>query len=140
MKTCYNLDYQKFLIIMIFYSVCLSPLIEILSKNGLPYNLVYKDELDSFLGRQFLIDESLATFNIGRFHSMKGSLYDNAVGEATFKIIKLHLWIQMNFHSLKHLALELSDYVNLYNKHRIHGTLGYVSPMKYKKLSLQKVV
>lgn len=27
--------------------------IETLSKNGLPYNLVYKDELDLFLGRQF---------------------------------------------------------------------------------------
>ncbi|NTZ20794.1 TIGR02391 family protein [Paenibacillus sp. JMULE4] len=27
--------------------------IDILSKNGLPYNLVYKDELDVFLGREF---------------------------------------------------------------------------------------
>lgn len=28
-------------------------LVEILSKNGLPYNLVYKDELDTFLKRDF---------------------------------------------------------------------------------------
>ncbi|WP_420916474.1 IS3 family transposase [Paenibacillus thiaminolyticus] len=25
----------------------------------------------------------------------------------------------------KHLTLEFNDYVNWYNKHRIHGTLGY---------------
>ncbi|WP_081676728.1 IS3 family transposase [Paenibacillus alvei] len=25
--------------------------------------------------------------------------------------------------------MELNDYVNGYNKHRIHGTLGYMSPV-----------
>ncbi|MGG1596418.1 TIGR02391 family protein [Paenibacillus naphthalenovorans] len=31
----------------------IDPVVEILSKNGLPYNLVYKDELDLFLKRDF---------------------------------------------------------------------------------------
>ncbi|WP_197267276.1 IS3 family transposase [Paenibacillus alvei] len=25
--------------------------------------------------------------------------------------------------------------MNLYNKHRIHGTLGYMSPVDYRKLA-----
>lgn len=35
-----------------------------------------------------LIDETLTVFQIGRFLSMKGCPYDNAVAEATFKIMK----------------------------------------------------
>ncbi|WP_083711241.1 IS3 family transposase [Domibacillus epiphyticus] len=42
------------------------------------------------------------------------------------------------FDSLKHLTLEFSDYVNWFNKLRIHGTLGYVSPIEYKRSSLKK--
>lgn len=87
-----------------------------------------------------LIDETLATFNIARSLSMKGCPYDNAVAEATFKIMKTEFINQTNFHSLQQLKLELSDYVNWYNKRRIHGTLGYVSPIEYKRLALKKVV
>jgi transposase InsO family protein len=35
------------------------------------------------------------------------------------------------------LALEFGDYVNWFNKLRIHGTRGYVSPLEYKKLFLK---
>lgn len=33
-------------------------------------------------------------------------------------------------------GLELFDYVNWYNNIRIHGSLGYVSPVDYRKCSL----
>lgn len=59
-----------------------------------------------------LIDETLATFNIGRSLSMKSCPYDNAMAEATFKIIKTEFVRQMRFDSLNHLTLEFSDYVN----------------------------
>jgi putative transposase len=85
-----------------------------------------------------LIDETLSTFNIGRSLSMKGCPSDNAVAEATFKIIKTEFVSQMTFNSLEQLTLEFSDYVNWFNKLRIHGTLGYVSPIEYKRLSLKK--
>ncbi|MGG0741571.1 transposase, partial [Niallia taxi] len=87
-----------------------------------------------------LIDQTLAAFQIGRSLSMKGCPYDNAVAEATFKIIKTEFISQIKFDSLEHLTLEFSDYVNWYNKLRIHGTLGYVSPIDYKQSSLKKAV
>ncbi len=37
------------------------------------------------------------------------------------------------------MKLEIHDYVNWYNKHRIHGTLGYMSPVDYRKMALEKL-
>ncbi len=86
------------------------------------------------------MDELLKTFKIGRSLSMKGCPYDNAVAEATYKIMKTEFVNQMNFQSLRHLELELSDYVNWFNNHRIHGTLGYMTPIQYRYEALKKVV
>jgi len=86
------------------------------------------------------IDEALETFKIKRSLSMKGCPYDNAVAEATFKIIKTEFVKGIYFESLDQLKLELDDYVHWYNHIRIHGTLGYLSPIEYKKEHLKKIV
>jgi len=44
------------------------------------------------------------------------------------------------FDSLEDLIRELHDYVNWFNHVRIHGTLGYVSPVQYKLEHLKKTV
>ncbi|WP_412973470.1 IS3 family transposase [Niallia circulans] len=77
-----------------------------------------------------LIDEALETFDIKRSLSMKGCPYDNAVAEATFKIIKTEFIKERHFTSLEELSRELYDYVNWFNYIRIHGTLGYLSPIE----------
>lgn len=79
------------------------------------------------------MDELLETFEIGRSLSAKGCPYDNAVAEATY----IH---QMEFQNLDHLQLELYDYVNWFNKHRIHGSLGYMTPVQYRQATLKKAV
>lgn len=65
------------------------------------------------------IDELLETSEIGRSLSKKGYPYDNAVAEATYKIIQTEFVNRMNFQNLPHLEVELYDYVNWFNKHRI---------------------
>jgi len=87
-----------------------------------------------------LIDDALTTFNIKRSLSMKGCPYDNAVAEATFKIIKTEFVRGKHYNSLEELTRELHDYVHWFNHIRIHGTLGYVSPIEYKKTHLKKFV
>lgn len=87
-----------------------------------------------------LIDEALVTFKIQRSLSLKGSPYDNAVAEAMFKVIKTEFINGTYFDSQEELDLELFDYINWYNNLRIHGTLGYLSPMEYKSMHLKKVV
>ena len=52
---------------------------------------------------------------------MKGCPYDNAVAEATYKIIKTEFVKGRTFSSLEELNLELTDYVNWFNNHRSHS-------------------
>lgn len=87
-----------------------------------------------------LIDETLSTFNIDRSLSKKGCPYDNAVAEATFKIIKTEFVNQYTFDNLDELKLELSDYINWFNNLRIHSSLNYLTPSEYRNTHLKKVV
>ncbi|MCM3024627.1 IS3 family transposase [Weizmannia ginsengihumi] len=90
-------------------------------------------------GKEFdnkLISESLKTFGIQRSLSMKGCPYDNAVAEAMFKVFKTEFANGAHFSSLEQLVLELDDYVHWFNNIRIHGTLGYLTPIEYKKKTL----
>lgn len=86
------------------------------------------------------IEELLETFDIERSLSHKGCPYDNAVAEATFKIIKTEFVWNETFTDLKELKLKLWDYVNWYNHHRIHSSLGYQTPVQYRENNLKKVV
>lgn len=81
-----------------------------------------------------VIDELLTTFNINRSLSKKGCPYDNAVAEATFKVIKTEFAFNRIFKDFEELEYSLFDYVNWYNNCRIHGSLGYKTPIEYKAL------
>ncbi|MDQ0203635.1 transposase InsO family protein [Pectinatus haikarae] len=87
-----------------------------------------------------LIEEMLEVFEINRSLSHKGYPYDNAVAEATFKIIKTEFVKDQTFMNLSALKLQLADYVNWFNNHRIHSSLGYLTPVAYRKNNLKKVV
>jgi len=87
-----------------------------------------------------LIEEALEIFNIRHSLSPKGSPYDNAVAEATFKLIKTEFVKSAHFESQNELDVELFDYVHWFNHFRIHSTLGYLSPIEYKSKYLNKIV
>ena len=79
-----------------------------------------------------LIDGVIDAFGITRSLSHKGTPYDNAVAESTFKIVKTEFIHRHKFTSLEQLELQLGDYVNWFNNKRIHSTLKYLSPYEYK--------
>lgn len=80
-----------------------------------------------------IIDHLIQTFGIQRSLSKKGCPYDNAVAEATYKIIKTEFAFDKTFESFEELELELFDYVHWYNHFRIHGSLNYLTPIEYKQ-------
>lgn len=80
-----------------------------------------------------LIDNILSTFKIERSLSNKGNPYDNAVSEATNKMLKTEFIYQRKFETLEQLQLELAEYVYWYNNLRIHGSLGYISTVEYRE-------
>ncbi len=87
-----------------------------------------------------IIDETLESFGINRSLSMKGCPYDNAVAEASFKIIKTEFVKGKLFRNLEELQYELMDYVNWFNNYRIHSSLGYLTPKEYRIVNLKKNV
>ena len=97
-------------------------------------NVFHTDRGNEFKNK--LLDETLEAFNIKRSLSMKGCPYDNAVAEATFKIIKTEFVKHSTFESLEELKYELADYVNWFNNHRIHSSLGYLTPAEYRLSTL----
>lgn len=84
----------------------------------------------------YLLDELFHTFNIQRSLSRKGNPYDNAVAEATFKIIKTEFVNPRCFQTLEQLQIELASYIFWFNHKRIHSTLGYLSPIQFKQQCL----
>jgi len=81
------------------------------------------------------IDKLLEIFNIERSLSKKGNPYDNAVAEATFKVIKTEFVYGKKFMNLKELDIAFNDYVNWFNNQRIHSSLGYKTPKEFKYVS-----
>ena len=69
--------------------------------------LTYTDEF-----KNQIIDEILEAFEIERSLSMKGCPYDNAVAEATYKVIKTEFVNQHLFETQEQLSYEFADYVN----------------------------
>ena len=101
-------------------------------------HLFHTDRGNEFKNR--MVEEILETFGIERSLSHKGCPYDNAVAEATFKIIKTEFIWNETFADLEELKLKLWDYVHWYNHHRIHSSLGYLTPVQYRENTLKKVV
>ena len=86
------------------------------------------------------IDNLLNVFSVNRSLSRKGTPYDNAVAEATFKIIKTEFVQNCKFDNLWSLEIQLMDYVNWYNNIRFHGSLGYMTPVEYRNTMSEKKV
>lgn len=86
-------------------------------------------------GKEFdnaCIEDALTTFSIQRSLSIKRCPYDNAIAESTFKAVKTEFIYPNRFRTLDELNLQLSDYINWFNHHRIHGSLNYQTPVSYK--------
>lgn len=109
--------------------------------HQIAYPLVDVEIFHTDRGKEFdnqTIDKILKAFDSTRSLSKKGCPYDNAVAESTYKSLKVELLYLNCFESLKQLELELFDYVNWWNHFRLHGTLGYETPVHYRYLRLAK--
>ena len=95
--------------------------------------LFHTDRGNEFKNR--IIEEALESFDIRRSLSHKGCPYENAVAEATYTIITTEFAFNKRFESHEELELELFDDVNWYNNVRIHGSLGYKTPVEFRMFS-----
>lgn len=107
----------------------------------IPYPLTDVKLFHTDRGKEFdnqTINEILNGFEITRSLSKKGCPYDNAVAESTYKSVKVEFVHQYQFETLTQLRLELFDYVHWWNYLRVHGTLGYETPIQFRQQRLAK--
>ena len=79
------------------------------------------------------IDLMLEAFGIERSLSARGRPHDSTVDESTDRILRAELVHRETFGTTREFQAELSDYAHRYNKFRIHSTLGYMSPVEFRK-------
>ena len=68
--------------------------------------------------------------------SRKGSCLDNAVIENLFGLLKSELLYLQEFRSMEHFKLELIEYLDYYNNHRIKAKLKGLPPAIHRQQAL----
>jgi len=84
-----------------------------------------------------IVDNIITAFGMNRSLSAKGAPIDNAVAESMYNTLKIEMAFGESFDNLDEMELRLFEYVNWYNNKRLHGSLGYHSPIEYKALIIK---
>ena len=69
-----------------------------------------------------------------RSMSRKGNPLDNAIVESFFHTLKAELVHNQQFSNVIEAVAYIVEYIEFYNRERLHSSLGYQSPMNYEKL------
>jgi transposase InsO family protein len=79
----------------------------------------------------------LKTYGMLRSMSGKGNCYDNAVAESFFSSLKNEIVHHRNYQTRDEARTEIFEYMELfYNRKRLHQSLNYQTPMKYKAVEV----
>ena len=75
----------------------------------------------------------LKTYRMKASMSRKGNCYDNACIESFHSVLKKEFIYCTRFKTKSEAQQEMFEYIELfYNRKRIHGSLGYVSPIQFE--------
>mgnify|MGYP000852773051 FL=1 len=68
--------------------------------------------------------------------SRKGNCLDNSVMENFFGLLKQEIYYGRVYHSYEELKTAIEEYIVYYNEHRIKKSLGWLSPVQYRRKHL----
>jgi len=72
--------------------------------------------------------------------SRKGNCYDNAAKESFFHTLKTELVHHEHYQTRAQAKASIFDYIEaFYNRHRLHSTLGYVSPVDFELAAEEEI-
>ena len=78
--------------------------------------------------------DMLLNAGLTRSMSRKGNPLDNAFAESFFHTVKAELIHQRLFNNEIDAVAHIVEYIEFYNRERLHSALDFQSPMKYEKL------
>jgi len=79
--------------------------------------------------------ELVESAGMTRSMSRKGNPLDNAIVESFFHSMKTELVHQRTFENEIDAVAHIIEYIEFYNRERLHSSLGYQSPSEYEKLA-----
>lgn len=96
-------------------------------------------------GTQYASNEyrnKLKSFKMKASMSRKGNCYDNAAMESFHSILKKELiYCRPKFKTVEEAYNEIFNYIEFfYNRKRIHGSIGYMSPVRYANTFCKKAL
>ncbi|ODT03829.1 MAG: transposase [Gemmatimonadetes bacterium SCN 70-22] len=93
--------------------------------------LHHADRGREYAGRAY--QAQLATHGLTSSMSRKGNCWDNAVAESFFATLEHELLAEADFASREAARRAIVPFIEvLYNRERLHSSLGYVSPVAYE--------
>ena len=79
--------------------------------------------------------EFLSKNNIISFISKPGCPYDNSCVENFFATTKRECLNRRRYDKMEEIENDIFEYIQIfYNRKRIHSTLGYMSPVDYRRM------
>jgi len=96
--------------------------------------IVHTDRGSQYVSKDFR--DLLKRWRLRQSMSAKGNCYDNAQAESFFSRFKTELVEGGVFSSLAEARSEIFTYIEgFYNPHRLHSTLGYLTPIEFEYFS-----
>ncbi|WNS76341.1 IS3 family transposase [Bacillus sp. DTU_2020_1000418_1_SI_GHA_SEK_038] len=84
--------------------------------------------------------EKLQEYGMEASMSRTGNCYDNACAESFFSLLKKELIQGRRFQTKKQAYTEIFRYIEFfYNRKRIHGSIGYLSPVEYAQKYYERI-
>jgi transposase InsO family protein len=118
-------------------TLCLAALNDAIEKRKPQPGLIHHSDR----GVQYACDEYKAVLEkhgILPSMSAQGYCYDNAFMESFFKTLKAEEVYLTEYETKDDVLKSIPEFIeNVYNKKRIHSSLGYYSPVEYEKLAVQ---
>jgi transposase InsO family protein len=104
----------------------------LLRNRPLPGCLFHSDQGIEYAAHEYR--DMLSDAGFTRSMSRKGNPLDNATMESYFHSMKAELIHQQTFDNEIEAVAHIVEYIEFYNRVRLHSSLDYQSPEKYEKL------